>query len=283
VSNFNSWLIDYASTQLRLNSDFPACKVCGGKTILFDVIDIERQCSLKSPYPDGLSGIPIYYHKCSKCNFIFTHFFDRFVDENWSEYIYNNDYKRIDPDYAGKRAFQNKNLVKAAIKSWWSSKDIGLDYGGGIGGLSDVLNLEGIKYESFDPFGGDTRNGIEKKYSIISAFEVLEHVTSPLHVFDAMVKMLDKKRGLLLISTQLTKATMNSGQLINSWYAAPRNGHISLYSIETMNYLADKFKLDYRRVSRGLHIFSYGLNAKDIGKKLFFSKVFSRLHSFLIK
>lgn len=281
--NITQWLIDYSLNQLRHNSCPPVCKICSGKTILFDVIDIERQCSLKSPYPNGLSGIPIYYHKCSICNFIFTNFFDGFIDKDWSEYIYNDDYKMIDPDYTGKRAFQNKTLVKAAIKSWWSGKDIGLDYGGGIGGLSDILNLEGIKYESFDPFGGDTRNGVEKTYSIISAFEVLEHVTNPLGVFDAMVKMLNQKRGLLLISTQLTMPTMNAGQLINSWYAAPRNGHISLYSIQTMNYLAGKFKLDYRRVSRGLHIFSYGLNADDIGKTLFFSKVFSRLHSLLRK
>ena len=102
MNNFNSWLIDYASNEFKLKSHFPDCKICDGKTYLFDVIDIGRQCSLKCPYPDGLVGIPIYYHKCSNCNFIFTAFFDRFVNENWSQYIYNDDYKRIDPDYAGK-------------------------------------------------------------------------------------------------------------------------------------------------------------------------------------
>lgn len=283
MNNINSWLFDYASTLLRVKSDFTACKICAAKTSLFDVIDIERQCSLKSAYPDGLSGIPIYYHKCSKCNFIYTHFFDGFVDENWSEYIYNNEYMRIDPDYAGKRAFQNKNLVKAAVKSWWSSKDIGLDYGGGIGGLSDALNLEGIKYESFDPFGRDAKNRLDKKYSIISAFEVMEHLTSPLHTFDAMVKMLNQERGLLLVSTQLTSPAMKSGQLINSWYAAPRNGHISLFSIETMNYLANKYKLDYKRIGRGLHIFSYGLSTENIRIKIFFTKIYTRLYLFLKK
>lgn len=160
--SITQWLIDYSSNQLTHNFRPTVCKICNGKTSLFDVIDIKRQCSLVSPYPDGLSGIPIYYHKCSVCNFIFTNFFDDFNDKDWSEYIYNDDYKTIDPDYAGKRALQNKTLVKAAIKSWWSSNDIGLDYGGGIGGLSDILNLEGIKYESFDPFGEDTRNGVEK-------------------------------------------------------------------------------------------------------------------------
>jgi hypothetical protein len=246
---------------------------------MFDVLDIGRQCALKMPYPDGLDGIPIYYHQCHKCNFIFTSFFDNFSDQNWSDYIYNDEYKRIDPDYSGKRSLQNKALVMSAIHSWWKDEDVGLDYGGGTGSLSASINSEGIKYESFDPFGEDTRIGL-KEYSIISAFEVMEHLSDPLRVFDHLQKMLIRKRGLILISTQLINPAMQPGQLINSWYAAPRNGHISLYSRKAMEYFGHKFELDYKQVSRGLHIFSSGLSANEIRRKLFLVKIHSRISEF---
>jgi hypothetical protein len=45
-----------------------------------------------------------------------------------------------------------------------------------------------------------------------------------------VLKTLKVECGLILISTQLIHATMYPGQLINLWYAAPGNRHISLYT-----------------------------------------------------
>lgn len=58
-------LVEFSVKQIgRINSNaIPCCKVCGGGTELFDVVDFNKTCS-EEPYPNGLKGIPIYYFKC---------------------------------------------------------------------------------------------------------------------------------------------------------------------------------------------------------------------------
>ena len=60
----------------------------------------------------SLTGIEIYYYKCDICGFIFTKDFDHFGNKGFSQYIYSDDYLKLDIDYAQKRPLATCNLIK---------------------------------------------------------------------------------------------------------------------------------------------------------------------------
>jgi len=79
----------------------PACKICDGHTVAFDLVDFNKT-GHSSKYPYGVAGIPVQYYKCKDCFFIFTDFFDKFTNEQWVNYIYNEEYYvSVDPEYSG--------------------------------------------------------------------------------------------------------------------------------------------------------------------------------------
>ena len=244
---------------------------------LTDVVDLGRQCNHTS-YPDGLAGIPVYYRGCNHCGLVFTDFFDRFTPDQWQECIYNDDYARIDPEYTGFRAGRSVPIVRAATRRWFLPGDIGCEFGGGRGTLADLLTQDGLPFESFDPFGKQALTKDPGSYSIVTAFEVLEHVPDPLAVFDKIAGLLTTSRSLCLISTMTNDGLASSGALMNWWYAAPRNGHITLYAQKTLKMLADRHKLDYRKITRSVHLFGHGLDLSAISRRVLAAKIRQRLH-----
>ena len=76
-----------------------ACKCCGGNSELFGVVDFNKNCEIRRKSPLPLSGIPIYYHRCTRCAFIFTAAFDDFTNQQFLDVIYNEQYALVDPEY----------------------------------------------------------------------------------------------------------------------------------------------------------------------------------------
>ncbi len=274
----SNWLTEHAIAQTyAIKSNSPSCKVCRSKTRLFDILDFGRQCSISPIYPDGLLGIPVFYHQCEKCGFVFTTFFDSFESQHWKEFIYNEDYARIDPDYTGVRSSRNARVVKAAIGSWWHRDSIGCDYGGGKGYLAERLRKYSLKFDSVDPFDISLTTVAPGDYSMVSAFEVIEHFSDPTASFNQLNKLCNKERCLLLISTTLIDKKLAPGQLSSWWYAAPRNGHISLYSKQSMEWLAQANNFKYQQVTRGIHLFGRGIDLAPVARSILFTKVAQKL------
>src|SRR5438067_1688909 len=84
------------SESARLNS-LP-CKICSAPAPFFDIVDFNKGAGCNYRY--GPSGIPVIWHRCSACGFLFTPFFDDWTSEDFKRFIYNDDYDIIDPDYA---------------------------------------------------------------------------------------------------------------------------------------------------------------------------------------
>lgn len=59
------------------------CKVCGESARLHDVLDFSLTCN-KPRMPQGPLGVPVYYHLCDHCGFLFTTFCDRFKPTQWA-------------------------------------------------------------------------------------------------------------------------------------------------------------------------------------------------------
>lgn len=271
-------LAHFAAMEMERSSQStgPSCKVCSDSTKLFDVIDFGRQCHAKI-YPDGLTGIGIYYHQCVNCGLIFSEFFDHFTDEMWRMYIYNKEYERIDPDYLSNRSIRNVSLVQSVVKSFWTKEDRGCDFGGGQGMTARLLSNLGIEFDSFDPFGVDTREDDSTKFRLVTVFEVLEHSPTPGKTFAKIAQLCKDDCALVLASTALIPNRIRSGSLSRWWYAAPRNGHITLYSEKSLKLLAEGQGFTYRKVTRGIHLFGRGIDLARASRALIVAKVLQRL------
>jgi SAM-dependent methyltransferase len=167
--------------------------------------------------------------------------------------IYNVDYQQVDPDYLEVRPLGNAKLVDDTFGR--SKQQLShLDYGGGNGVLSRRLGELGWQSTSFDPFV-DRVTSLESlgRFDLVTAFEVFEHVPDPHHLM-ATLDGLIKPDGLLLFSTLCSDGQIQTGQRLTWWYAAPRNGHISLFSQRSLALLAESRQFGLASFSAGLHV-----------------------------
>jgi 2-polyprenyl-6-hydroxyphenyl methylase/3-demethylubiquinone-9 3-methyltransferase len=242
-------LMRWPSTDAR-----PAeCKICCAPSLLFGVVDFHKSCLEGQGRKLQLCGLPVYYRRCGQCGFVFTDAFDGWTREDFQRRIYNGEYFVVDPDYVEARPAANARLVAESFAASMESIRI-LDYGGGSGVLAERLRETGFSAATYDPFSRFDAVP-DERFDLITCFEVMEHVPRPRETVAAMASLL-KEDGVILFSTLLQPAEFERVGL-SWWYAAPRNGHISLY---TPAALARLFKGHGMRVgsfSAVLHI-AYG-------------------------
>jgi SAM-dependent methyltransferase len=226
------------------------CKICGGASPLFGVVDFHKSCIEAQGKQLPHSGCPIYYQRCQSCGFVFTTAFDAWDFAAYRTYIYNSGYIVVDPDYAELRPAGNAKMIATTFAGARASIGL-LDYGGGEGLLAARLRDEGFSAETYDPFSSFNELP-QERFDLITSFEVMEHVPSPKATVQAMASLL-KPRGILLFSTLVQPENFNQIGL-NWWYASPRNGHISLYSRQALALLFAPHGMKVGSFSDVLHI-----------------------------
>jgi hypothetical protein len=242
--------VDILNKKLTVKS---SCKICNSDADLFDVVDFNRIID-PSNYPKGLVGVPIYYYQCNNCRFVFTATFDDFKSNDWVDLIYNDVYySEIDLAYKSKRPMLDAELISAITLRFGRNEVRGLDFGGGNGKMADILKKSGVDFSTYEPFGFSDFNP-NKKYNLISSFEVLEHVVNPVETFQEILNFAENDF-LLVLSTQTSDGLINASDRLKWSYVSPRNGHVSIYSKDSLTLLGNKFGLVHIPVSRGLHLF----------------------------
>jgi SAM-dependent methyltransferase len=227
------------------------CKVCGGRAYAYGVVDFHKNCESRRGHVLDMSGVPIYYHQCPDCQFIFTTAFDRFTTEDFLRDIYNADYGLVDPDYHDSRPRENAQVLLRLLAP--NPPRRLLDYGGGTGILADLLRAAGFpEVETYDPFVPEFSTRPNGRFDCIVSFEVLEHATNPAQVLEEMNGLLGEP-GLILFSTLLQPLDMDR-QGLNWWYVGPRNGHVSLYSRTSLESLTRPLGLTLRSFNEGTHV-----------------------------
>ncbi len=229
------------------------CPVCSGASALLDVVDFNKTCEEGKGKFFDLSGTPVYYALCGKCSFCFAPELLTWSLEEFKQRIYNEEYVLVDPDCVEARPRQNaENLIGSFGDRAHALKH--LDYGGGNGHLSELLNKANWQSSSYDPFTNPNVDVNElEKFDLITAFEVFEHVSDVKGLMSNLNTLL-APNGIILFSTLLTDGNIQKNRRIDWWYASPRNGHISLFSRESLSILAQQYSLNFGSFSAGFHI-----------------------------
>ncbi|MEO7965962.1 MAG: class I SAM-dependent methyltransferase, partial [Gemmatimonadaceae bacterium] len=103
-----------------------------------------------------------------------------------------------------------------------------------------------------DPFhfGSDARPA--RRFDIVTAFEVLEHSTTPEATLRDM-RWFMADDGLMIFSTLLQPQDVTLRPL-DWWYVAPRNGHVSLFSCAALDALMRKLGLKWASFNDNTHV-----------------------------
>lgn len=258
------------------------CKVCGGEAHPFDVVDFNKSCET-SAYSNNMSIVPIIYRRCDKCQFIYTDFFDDFTSDQWRFYVYNDDYVKVDPEYLTIRPRVNARMLSAFLAG--RKKHItGLDYGGGNGMTAALLRQQGWTYDSYDPFGHtDMQPERIGQYNFCSAIEVFEHSPDPKGSLQSIVEKVSKGRAMIMISTVATDGAVSKETRLSWWYAAPRNGHVSLYSHKSLKVLASHFGLTCVFIKSGPFFLTRGYSENEARRLILQGKLLRRLRRIFSK
>lgn len=228
-----------------------ACKCCGAPAPLWGVADFHRNCAGLREGALALSGIPVYYHRCPACGFVFTAAFDDWGPDDFAARIYNDDYALVDPDFAHARPWNNAQMIAQAFGA---SKTLRvLDYGGGSGALAGFLRDAGFGHvDTYDPFVPAYAQKPSGRYDCIVSFEVLEHSPRPRQTLEE-IGSLRARDGIVLFSTLVQPPDIEQ-QGAGWWYVGPRNGHVSLHSHAGLRVLAEGMGLQIGSFGDNLHL-----------------------------
>jgi hypothetical protein len=228
------------------------CPVCQSTTAYLDSVNFNKSCEEVRGLFLPPSEKFIDYFLCNQCGFCFAPEMYAWSFDDFGKYIYNQDYEQVDPDYKLLRPQGNANL----IDQWFGSRKSGLrhlDYGGGSGLLSRELRDKGWDSTTYDPFvNADVRVSDLGSYDLVTAFEVFEHVTDVEGLMHNLRTLC--KDGLVVFSTLLSDGEIAPAKKVTWWYAGPRNGHISLFSTQSLHVCMLRSGFQFASASPNLHI-----------------------------
>ena len=234
-------------------AEVPPCPVCSGKSRLFDMLDFNKICGPQDLHVPAPSGIAIYYALCKSCGFCFAPELLKWAHAQFAQHIYNDDYILVDPEYAAIRPRAFHHLLQQAFGEHASGFSH-IDYGGGNGTLAKMLCDTGWNSRSYDPFSNpDVNPDALGQFDLVTAFEVFEHVPD-VHALMHRLTTLLKEDGVLFFATQLSDGQILPGQRLTWNYAAPRNGHISLYCKASLEYVAKQYGFNLASDWHSLHL-----------------------------
>lgn len=234
-------------------ADKPAaivCKVCSSEAHYVDSVDLNKNCEERRGIVLPKSGEQVPYFQCEKCRLLFTPFMDKWSKADFAKRIYNDEYIVVDPDYKKVRPEALAKTVKD-FASKVGAKHL-LDYGAGEGLMAKLLRAQGFACDAWDPFGSAKQRKIKRKsYDLVTSFEVFEHTATPSKTVNDILSYA-KNEALVLFST-LAQADPQRPS-VDSWYVSPRNGHITIYSLESLRELFGRFGWQVHHFSHSMHL-----------------------------
>lgn len=200
-----------------------------------------------------LSKYDVTYYKCSSCGFIQTE------PPYWLNEAYESAITQLDIGLVSRNLHYAEILESFLDNGLLEEKGRFLDYAGGYGLFVRLMRDKGFNFYRQDVYCKnifanhfdliDLPEGAD--FEAITAFEVFEHLVSPI---DELKKML-KFSKVVIFSTELQP----DGDLTpdNWWYFTPETGqHVSMYSFKSLETIAESESLFLYSNKHNLHIFS---------------------------
>ncbi len=195
----------------------------------------------------------LYYH-CENCGFINTEK-PYWMDEAYSSAISNFDIGLVD-----RNLLYSKEVERIILDNFCAQSRF-LDFAGGYGLFVRMMRDRGFDFYRQDKYcqnlfavnfdvseEGVVKNGFE----LLTAFEVFEHLESPIEELQCMTKYADN----ILFSTEL----IPNGRITSFkdwWYFVPETGqHISFYTLKSLQVLADRLGLFLYSNEANFHMFT---------------------------
>jgi len=234
-----------------MSKQAPPCQVCDAPSEWLDALDFHKSCEEARGKRLPRSGVLVAYALCSNCGFCFAPQIYAWPAETFERWIYNDAYAEVDPDYLGARPQNSADLLGQLFPKAPATRH--LDYGGGNGMLANILRERGWDSISYDPFLERHKSQESLgQFELITAFEVFEHVPD-VNALMRDLELLRAPNGIILFSTLVSDGDVQPNKSLSWWYAAPRNGHISLFSQKSLGVFASRLSLNFASFSTGFH------------------------------
>lgn len=192
-----------------------------------------------------LNKYTIKYFHCIHCNFLQTE------KPYWLDEAYKDSITISDTGYMQRNISLSKK-ISVILDILFNENAIFLDYAGGYGVFTRLMRDLGFNFYWDDKY---TQNlfarGFEyknQKIDAITTFESFEHFENPLYEIEKMLKITKT----IIFTTELLPNPIPKAE--DWWYYGLNHGqHISFYSKETLEFIANKYHLFYFYFD-GVHI-----------------------------
>jgi hypothetical protein len=196
----------------------------------------------------------ITYLQCENCELIQPqqpHF--------WISEAYNSPITSLDIGIVWRNIYITRVVISIARVFFNTDFKSFVDFGGGYGMLVRMMRDNGFDFYRYDTYCDnlfakhfDIIDNDKKKYELLTAFELFEHLSDPIVEIQKMFELSDN----ILFSTlvQPQKVYSDSAEW---WYFMPETGqHLSIYSVKTLNLIAKKFECNYYTDGKMFHLFT---------------------------
>jgi hypothetical protein len=235
-----------------------------------------RACGASANYIFSGSVIDetVRYYECDSCHFVQTE------DPYWLDKAYASAINDSDTGLVG-RNICCARLTVATLLAIGNLKGRVVDFAGGYGLLTRLLRDMGVEAQWSDPFCNNLlAKGFEhdgNSADLVTAFEAFEHFVDPILETEKMFAI----GPTILFSTTLCPTPTPAHN--DWWYYGKEHGqHISLYRVQSLRMLANRFNAKLITNGVDLHI----LTRRDISERrwqLFTNRRIVRFIPFLIQ
>ncbi len=263
-SIFRLWDHPWKAAAMSSDADehHPNCKICGAATSYVGALDANKCCQDRlGSRMLPVSGAMVPYFACNNCGFIFTNIMDKWTCDEFKARIYNQAYENINAPIPGRTGVPLKETPSYIKGSYIASNLTGsqgdiriVDFGSGgdPGPTGQALIDAGFKVDSYEPYRANCAGPVGK-YEVIIAIEVFEHCHDINSVKEFLKKHLSRD-GIVWVQT-LVHPHPTPQDILNSWYIAPRDGHISIHTLWSLTLMFNSIGMNFVQTARGSFAF----------------------------
>lgn len=194
-------------------------------------------------YHKEKKGFKRLFYRCEECLLIFLDprlHLPQSLER--SRYEHHNNSERTE-------GYENflKTLINP-LKKYITPAMRGLDFGcGPYPMMCEMLEEEGFDLKGYDPYFFPEESLLRGSYDYVTCCEVAEHFNYPAIDFKILTDLV-RPSGFLAVKTSLFDSIKQSVHEFSNWYYIKDDTHISIYSMESISWIAKNYGFDIKSI-----------------------------------